>query len=340
MDVNARSRNRATIADVATAADVSRATVSRVLNNSPLVNEKTVQKVQAATRAVNFVMNAQGRALATGRADLIAILMTEPVDELLSDPTYARILRGITERLASTNYLPSIVLATNAQQRKHAARHFAQSRIDAVIDLCPYEGMEILDALRGSHLPVVLCGQLENKSYEGEFSTVYSDDIVGATLAGKFMHKLGRRNIAVIMGPKSNPASIDRLQGYEEGLACPIPPTHIRHTGWDSQSGFASMMSLTHSIPGIDGILAGSDRIAAGAIAALNSLGLRVPEDISVIGFDDNPIASSFSPALTTIHQPLLKEGKAAAQLAIDMLNGAEPTTLVMDMHLVERESA
>ncbi|MFB7496457.1 LacI family DNA-binding transcriptional regulator [Streptomyces sp. NPDC056161] len=329
-----------TITDVAREAGVSRATVSRAINDSDLVTAETKRTVQEAITRTGFVMNARGRALATGRAETVGVLITEPLDELFDDPTYGRMLRGIAEGLTGSGFLPVIVQASSESERALALRSFGRRSVDAVIHLTPYRGTNLLGSLAGTGLPVVLCGQLVDSPYEGVFSTVYSDDVRGARLAAERVVAAGRRRVAAVLGPADNPATGDRRRGYEEVLGSRLDAARIVHTHWDTAGGLTATARLLESHPDVDAILAGSDRIALGALAALHTAGRRVPEDVVVVGFDDHAIAASASPPLTTIAQPLVEEGQIAAQLALEMISGAGPRTEVLKMHLVPRVSA
>lgn len=334
-----RGSKRITLHDVAQKAGVSRSTASRALNGSKRISRQTTQRVKDAARALGFVANAQGRALAIGRSETISILITEPLDELLSDPTYGAFLRGISEELSHTSYLPVLMQASSAFERKRVQTHLEQHTVDAVINISPYEGMELLESIQNQHLPAVLCGQLQNNPYTTVFSNVYSDDVEGAAMAAKAMQKRGRKQIAIILGPADNPAVPDRLEGYLSIYGAGLDESRIIYTGWDESSGYSAISHLLDLDISIDGLLAGSDRIAAGAIAALASRNLSVPDDVSVIGYDDHPIAARIKPRLTTIHQPLLEEGRVAAQLALAMINGEEPSTKILHMRLINRES-
>lgn len=334
-----RGSKRITLHDVAQKAGVSRSTASRALNGSKRISRQTTQRVKDAARALGFVANAQGRALAIGRSETISILITEPLDELLSDPTYGAFLRGISEELSHTSYLPVLMQASSAFERKRVQTHLEQHTVDAVINISPYEGMELLESIQNQHLPAVLCGQLQNNPYTTVFSNVYSDDVEGAAMAAKAMQKRGRKQIAIILGPADNPAVPDRLEGYRSIYGAGLDESRIVYTGWDESSGYSAISHLLDLDISIDGLLAGSDRIAAGAIAALASRNLSVPDDVSVIGYDDHPIAARIKPRLTTIHQPLLEEGRVAAQLALAMINGEEPSTKILHMRLINRES-
>ena len=333
------ARTAPTLAEVAAAAGVSRSTASRALNDSPRISEETKKRVRAAAKEVNFVPNARGRALAVGRTEIIAVLVTEPLNELFGDPTYSEFLSGITEELSESSYLPVILQASSTHERSRAREHFERRSFDAVIDVSPYKGSELLEVLRELSVPTVLCGQLEGHPYRDVFSTVYSDDEEGGRFAALAMKERGRKDVVAVLGPQDNPAVVDRLRGYREILCDRLPDERVIYTGWSNGDGYQAMRQLLAREIAVDGVLCGSDRIAAGAVNALKEAGFAVPEDVSVVGFDDHEVAARTVPALTTIRQPLREEGRAAAGIALDMIKGAEPTTTVMHMQLVRRDS-
>ena len=198
-------RTAPTLAEVAAAAGVSRSTASRALNDSPRISEETKKRVRAAAKEVNFVPNARGRALAVGRTEIIAVLVTEPLSELFSDPTYSEFLSGITEELSESSYLPVILQASSTHERNRAREHFERRSFDAVIDVSPYKGSELLEVLRELGVPTVLCGQLEGHPYRDVFSTVYSDDEEGGRFAALAMKGRGRKDIVAVLGPQDRP---------------------------------------------------------------------------------------------------------------------------------------
>lgn len=337
--MNRSAHTAPTLAEVAEAAGVSRSTASRALNDSPRISEETKKRVRAAAKKVNFVPNARGRALAVGRTEIIAVLVTEPLNELFGDPTYSEFLSGITEELSESSYLPVILQASSSHERSRAREHFERRSFDAVIDVSPYKGSELLEVLRELNVPTVLCGQLEGHPYRDVFSTVYSDDEEGGRFAALAMKERGRKDIVAVLGPRDNPAVIDRLRGYRAILGESLDDDNVIYTGWSSGDGYQAARQLLAREIHTDGVLCGSDRIATGVIAAFNEAGFSVPQDVSVVGFDDHEVAARAVPALTTIRQPLREEGHAAAGIALDMINGAEPTTTVMHMQLVRRDS-
>ena len=335
----AAKRGSVTITDVASVAGVSRATASRALNDSPAVTAETKARVAAAVLETGFVMNAQGRALAMGRAQSIAVLVAEPFDELFLDPTYSVLLRGISERLSSTPVLPMLLQASTEVEHERAIRHFQHRSVDAVIDITPYVGGVMLEALSKQTLPVVLCGQIEGQPYDGVFSIVFADDVEGASVAADAMLRRGRHDVIAIMGPEDNPASTDRLEGYRSVFGDRLDDSRVVFTGWDETSGFTAARRLLETHPAADGVLAASDRIAVGAMTALATAGRSIPHDVSVIGFDDHAVAAHAVPPLTTVRQPLLEQGRLAAELALGMIDGDAPRTIVLHTELVIRES-
>ena len=331
---------KATVSDVARAAGVSTATVSRAINGSPLVTEATRQAVQEAIGRTGFVLNARGRALRTGRSESVAVLVTEPLDELFDDPTYGRLLRGVAESLSENHLLPVIIQASSPAEQDLALRSFRRRTVDAIIHLTPYKDRDLLSDLAELGLPVVLCGQLDDPAVTSAFSVVHADDVVGARLAAQYVVDAGRHAVAAVLGPRDNPATVDRLRGYRQVLYDQLLDDRIMFTGWDADSGLAATRDLLTRQPNLDAILCGSDRIAVGALAALATAGRTVPGDVAVVGFDDHSFASTTTPPLTTIAQPLRQEGQQAAHLAIDMISGAPASTQIMAMTLVIRESA
>lgn len=332
-------RSTATIADVAARAGVSRATVSRALNGTAQVTPATRAKIDQAIAETGFVTSAVGRALATGRTEAIAVLLTETLDELFADPTYATILRGITDHLGATPYLPVLLQAATPVEYDRALRHLSRRAVDAVIALSPYTGTPLLEALAELGLPVVLCGQVRDEPWQRQFTTIYADDEAGAEQAARALRVRGRSNVGALLGPASNPAATDRLTGYRRGLPGGLGPERVVWTGWDEESGRAAMAELLRRQPQLDGVLAASDRLAAGALAALRAAGRRVPADVSVIGFDDHTLAAHTHPPLTTIRQPLRQQGQLAARAALDLLAGGAPDRIVLPMELVTRAS-
>jgi DNA-binding LacI/PurR family transcriptional regulator len=341
-------------------------TVSRVLNGATGVSPQRVQAVQDAIASTGFLVSASARQLATGTADAYAVVLTEPLDELLTDPTFATQLTGITDGLASTPVMPILFTMATPEERAKGLRLLKRGTVDAVIHLSPYVDDGLLEELVQAGVPVVLCGQPEDRfddlrhadearpaeptgdgSVEDGATTpafatmslasVYTDDVAGATLAARHLLDRGARRVAAIMGPADNPATTDRLQGLVTTLGDRLVTTS--YARWDVDSGRQAAEELIASGSIFDAVACGNDRIAIGVIQALHLAGRRVPDDVRVIGFDDHPFATMSQPPLTTILQPFHDQGEIAVTLAAEMVRGASPRTVVLDPILVVRQS-
>ncbi|MFR7749670.1 MAG: substrate-binding domain-containing protein [Collinsella sp.] len=220
-----------------------------------------------------------------------------------------------------------------------AREHFERRSFDAVIDVSPYKGSELLEVLQELNVPTVLCGQLEGHPYRNVFSTVYSDDEEGGRFAALAMKERGRKDIVAVLGPQDNPAVVDRLRGYRDVLGESLPDENVVYTGWSSGDGYQAVRQLLAREIYTDGVLCGSDRIATGVIAALNEAGVCVPLDVSVVGFDDHEIAARTVPALTTIRQPLREEGQHGRRHCARYDQRRRAHHHVMHMQLVQRDS-
>lgn len=333
------AHSRATMRDVARLAGVSKTTVSRVLNGSDLVTEETRTQVEDAMQRAGYVVSYKARSLATGRSDAVALLVTEPFQDMWTDPTFASILGGTYRALSSSPMTPLLLQASTPAEQTKVRNLLEQGVVDGIIHLTPYVDEVLLEHLSTMRTPTVLCGRLPGDPYAGQFSTVYADDEIGARLAAEHIAERGRENPAALLGPEDNPASMDRLTGYRDVMGERLGGDRVRFSGWDERSGYDSTAGLLAEGLRVDALLCASDRIAVGALHALADAGLRVPEDVSVIGFDDHPLAARSTPPLTTVAQPMVSEGEVAVRLLHDLLNGDEPRTEVLPMELRRRSS-
>ncbi|MDC4233141.1 LacI family transcriptional regulator [Actinomyces sp. B33] len=330
---------RTTISDVAARAGVSKATVSRVLSGTYPVSERTARAVRRAVDDLDYTASARARSLATGRADAIAVVVSEPLDVFFADPTFSRILQGIADELSGTETVPVLLpTATRAEQRK-ALRLVLNQSVDAVVHLSPWVDSGLLDELIDHRVPVVLCGQDDDPERMRRFSLVYSDDRLGAADAAEHLVRRGARRPVAILGVPDQPAAVDRLSGYRQAYP-DLDGSRIRWGGWSEAAGALAMRELLDAGVDFDALLAGSDRIARGAMSVLRAEGLDVPGDVAVIGYDDHPVAVEQAPRLTTIAQPMHLQGRTACRLAREMVAGGEPRTIVLPTELRVRDTA
>lgn len=333
----ARSK-KVTIRDVAARAGVSHMTVSRVLNGHSTVTAERERAVREAIAATGFIASVSGRRLATGTAEAYAVVLTEPLDELLIDPTFASVLKGVTDGLASTPVVPVLFTMATAEERAKGMRQFERGTVDAVIHLSPYVDDGLLDDLKAAAVPVVLCGRVDAGRHEGSFSSVYTDDVLGSSMAAEHLLARGATRVAAIMGPADNPATPDRLEGLRRTLGDRLVPK-ISYAQWDAPTGYLAEGALAESGASFDAVACGNDRIAVGVVQALSERGLRVPEDVLVIGFDDHAAAATSTPALTTVRQPFRHQGEVAVTLAAELVSGEPARTVVLAPEVIARDS-
>lgn len=333
------SKRSVTIADIATEAGVSRATVSRVLNGTATVSADKVEAVEKAIKRTGYVVSSAARQLATGRSDSLAVVLTEPVDELFSDPTITAVLKGVIDAQTKTNYALTIHPASTDAEIEKTSRQFERGLADAIIDITPYTRDALTQNVIRLNMPMVMCGQPSGEMEPNPLIVyVYSDDVEGGRQIGSHFLSLGREKIAALSGPADNPATEDRLRGIKDRTRRDL--VFEAFGKWNQHSGYEMAQQLLQSGVEFDGIVAGNDRIARGAIRCLREAGLSIPEDVAIVGYDNHPLAELNDPPITTIEQDFHAQGTLAVKLAIDMINGGTSHNVVLSPRLIVRESS
>lgn len=334
---------RVTSQDVADLAGVSRTTVSLVLNDVEGINIplETRQKVRDAAEQLGYIPNATAQALATQRARAIGLVMTRSPHHIASDTFLPQILGGLLD-IVKQHKLRLLIESVEAEHQDRVYLELARAKhIDGMILLTPRIDDSGLKKLEEVDVPAVLMGELGD-------SNLYSVDVdnrLAAKKAVDYLLELGHTRIACISNaPPSYSASPDRVLGYKDALiAAGIPPDDdlIRYADFDPQSGFDCMQSLLASGKEFTAVFVASDNVAMGAKSALREAGLRIPDDISLIGFDDIPWAKYSDPPLTTIRLPAQNLASEACLLLLDLMQGLEreEQRLVLDTELVVRKS-
>lgn len=336
------SKRRVTLQDVADHAGVSRQTVSRVINNDPRVADETRQRVQAAIEALGYRPNEAARSLARGRANVIGIVVPYTADYLFSDPHLLQFIAGVDDEANKRDY--SLLLSTGRARNDLSAyeRVARTGFVDGVIVVETVLTAQGLDILKEQGLPCVVLGYGVRNA---DIYCVHADDLGGARLGTLHLLSLGHRRIGVISGPEHTVIAVeDRLRGIERTLrehGITLEPSLVVYGDFTSRSGYKGARELMKRPEPPTAIFALNDRMAIGAIRYLKEAGYRVPDDVSVIGFDNIPLAESFEPPLTTISQPTLQMGQQAARLLFDLMKGYEPITraLVLPAELIVRHS-
>ena len=323
-----------TLASVAARAGVSPATVSRILNGTAVVSSERKAAVEAAIADLGFVPNPVARGLAGGRTLSIGV-----VTQALDSPFYGSALRGIEEKLLPLGYSPLFVSGQwNAEVELRCMDTLRARRVDGIIVLNGRLTDKVLKA-RAKHLPIVVTGR---RVAAPGLVGLYFDNVEGARLATKHLIDLGHRQIAFISGDPRHPDAIDRLQGYRKALEAEgirFDPALVAEGGFFEASGLQALADLMASRKRFTAIFAANDQMAVGAALGLSRHSLRVPDDVSLIGYDDLSSSLYSNPPLSSIHQSAYEMGQLAADVMLQMLAGQTPEFEVPAPRLVSRES-
>ena len=329
-----------TIADIARLAGVSKATVSRALNHSPLVSVATRERVSAIAREHGFEMNDSARRLSRRQSNVIA-LVTYPyaASERVPDAFVLEIMSGLTAGLHAGGY-DLLVIQIASGDTSWIARYLDSGRVDGFVLLSASCSLEHLRRLEARGAPFVVWGlDSDSRSY----GTVGGDSFAGGRMATEHLLRTGRDRIAFIGGPSTESEVQDRYDGYVAALGAAgiaVDPALVAHGNWSPESGAARMRALLENDGEIDAVFVCSDLMAVAAIEELHAHGLRVPDDVAVVGYDDAAIAAHSDPPLTTVRQPGPVAGRLLAESLIRRLSTGAVTHVSIPAELVVRASA
>lgn len=323
-----------TLEMVAKEARVSPATVSRILNGTAAVSTVRKEAVTSAIAKLGFVPNPVARGLAGGRTFSIGVLT-----QTLDSPFYGSALRGIEDKLTQQGYSPLFVSGQwNAVIETRCMEMLKARRVDGVIVLTGRLTDRALKTYAKS-LPIVVTGR---KLKAPGLASLYCDNKEGARLATKHLIDLGHTQIAFISGDQQHPDAIERLNGYQKALesaGIPFDPELVAEGGYFEESGLRAANELVHGRKRFTAIFAANDQMAVGALLGLTRNSLRVPEDISLIGYDDLASSMYSNPPLSSVHQSAYDLGQQAATALLQILTGETPILTVPTPQLVARES-
>jgi LacI family transcriptional regulator len=336
--------NRLTIEEIADLADVSRSTVSRVLNNHPSVRPSVRARVQQVIQDNRYTPRAAARSLASRRTNVVGLLIPRSAATIFSDPFFPHVIQGITETCSNRGYFLLLSMVTVEREQDFYERVLRGRHVDGLIMMSSDIDDPILPLLIRDDSPLVLVGR---HPYLADVSSADVDNRDGAVQAVRHLIELGHRRIATITGPLYMVAAMDRRDGYKQALAeaaIPIRPDLIVESDFTQAGAYGAMHQVLQLAERPTAVFTGSDVMAAGALRALHEVGLRVPEDMALVSFDDLPLASILTPPLTTVHQPLNELGAAAADLLLDRLEQPDdhhqPSHKRLATHLVVRQSS
>jgi DNA-binding LacI/PurR family transcriptional regulator len=304
---------RPTINDVARAAGVSRATASRVVNNAPGASDPMRARVHAVVAELGYQPNETARALASGRrraVDVVAMTSGTGDGWLGTHPYFSRVLAGMMPVLEGVD----AQLRLHPVSRETVADAIEQIAANATLGVVLADATPALATRLYRRCRKVVSMVPTAASVPG----MEADNTGGAYAAVSELHRLGRRRIAAIHGPADNACAIDRRLGYVRALE-DLGLTAVDADGdFHREGGHAAALRLLEQDPGIDAMFVACDLMAAGAVQAITATGRRVPEDVSIIGFDDSIAAVCTNPPLTTMRLPVEEMAAAAARLLLD----------------------
>lgn len=312
--------SKVTIIDVAAEANVSYGTVSRVINHDVHVKQETRDRVLQTMVRLGYVANRQARSLAGGRTNSIGVLIPD-----LGTGYIGEIIRGIDAELGLSD-LDLILYTTHRTASKEAnyVTNLATGMVDGLILVLPRSPADFIGILTKQNFPFIL---IDHQGIGPDCPAVGAANWQGGFTATEYLIKLGHQRIGFITGWMDLGCALDRLDGYRSALRTnhiPDAPELIYEGTFFQPDGFNGASILLDLPNPPTAIFASNDVMAMGVMDAIRHRGLRVPDDVSVIGFDDIPQASLIRPALTTVRQPLEKMGRVATQMLLELLNKSQ----------------
>ena len=331
-----------TIKDVAKMAEVSPSTVSRVIAGSKRISEATHKRVKEAMDHLGYYPNANARSLVKNSTDTIGLVLSRSVVKALANPFFPEILRGITS--VTQEYVYSLLLSSSKdhfQEEEQALKMVKERRVDGLLILASRANDLLIEKLQKGKHPFVLVGRIPG---EEDLCWVNNDNIQAAKRAVNYLTNLGHSSIGLLVGSSDYIVSQDRLEGYKQGLlevGIDYDPTLIEEVDFTEESGYRGMMNLLERNSRLTAVFAIDDLLALGAMKAIKEQGLSVPEDVSIVGFNDNPLASYVDPALTTVRIPIADLGRKATDLLIKKVKkkDIDEKQLVLSNELIIRNS-
>jgi len=329
-----------TLDDIARQAGVSRSTVSRVVNGHPNVREHVRQRVLKVIENTGYHPNAAARTLASQRSWMLGLVLPRSVSSFFADPYFPRLTQGIAQACNQNNYtLALFLVGSKEDEEKIFPRVSRKGLLDGILIQSGQTGDQLIDRLVASSIPLVILGR---PVQECDASYIDVDNVTGAYNATSHLIRQGRQRIATITGAPGSTVSIDRLEGYRKALSergKDVDESLIAAGDFTEASGYYAMQKLLDARP--DAVFAASDIMAIGAMRAAREAGLKIPDDIAFVGYDDLPIATMVDIPLTTIRQPIQRFGVMAVEVLMDLVeNGlTPPRRMILDTELVVRAS-
>ncbi|PRX26458.1 LacI family transcriptional regulator [Orenia metallireducens] len=311
-----------TIKDVAKSAGVSPSTVSRVINNHPRISSETRKKVKESMKRIGYHPNIIARSLVKQKTNTLGLVMPYSTEEAFADPFYSEILRGIGSVAQDKEYSLLLITSNGEQEELEVTLKAVRSkRVDGLLILRAKSNDALLKELKELETPFVVVGRPED---EKNNFWVNNDNIESTKNLIEYLIGLGHKRIGVITGDSEYIVYKDRLEGYRRALyhnGIEYNPNYVIQTTGHHGLTTRYTKELLESYPKLTAIFAVDDLIAYGAILGIKELGLKVPDDISVVGFNNNPLSQLITPALTTVDINIFELGSTATKSLINIIS-------------------
>ncbi|MEC5321507.1 ribose operon transcriptional repressor RbsR [Brenneria populi subsp. brevivirga] len=327
-----------TMKDVARLAGVSTSTVSHVINNNRFVSDTIRDRVMAAVEQLHYAPSALARSLKINQTQTIGMLLTAS-----NNPFYAEVVRGVERSCYERGY--SLILCNtegDSDRMSRSLETLLQKRVDGVLLMCTESHRPLPDMV--SRYPSIPMVMMDWAPFDGGIDVIKDNSLLGGEIATNYLISRGYRKIACISGPKDKTTACNRLEGYRQAMrraGLPVPAEYEIFGDFEFETGYRAMRQLLSLKEQPDAVFAGNDAMAVGVYHALYQVGLSVPTDMAVIGYDDIELARFMSPPLTTIHQPKDELGELAVDTLLYRLEhpDTEPNVLVLTPELIVRNS-
>lgn len=325
---------KVTLMDIAKKAGVSKTTVSMVLNNKDInVSEETRNKILLVSKELNYIPNTIARSLSTKKTETLGVVLPD-----IENPFFAEMIKAIEDIAEKSNY--NVILCNSYNDVKKEEKYvklLISKLVDGIIFISGGNSEENLNILRNNKIPFVIVDRYVEML--GKCSGVFCLNSEGVTLGVNYLYEKGKRNIAFAAGPERLEVSHVRLKAYEKaakdlGI---YKKELICHGEFTIKGGRESTEKLLQSNENIDAIFYSSDVMALGGMKLLTRRGIKIPEDISILGYDNINICSAIEPELSTVAQPIYEMGEKACELMVDIINGGPTREVYLKTELIER---
>lgn len=328
-----------TIRDVAKRAGVAPITVSRVINDSGYVSEKTRARVQAAIADLGYVPNALAGSLRSKRTNTLALILTD-----ISNPFWTTVARGVEDTASDAGF--NVILCNTDESEIEQDKYLhvlLQKQVDGVLLVPARSTDEPIKFVQDQDTPVVV---LDRRIPDNQADMVHCDSEEGAYQLTRLLLSLGHRRIAMLSGPQGVSTAEDRVAGYRRALAeagLDDDAALVCYGEFSLESGYDHAQQMLARTPRPTAVFAANNFIAIGALRALRDAGLRVPDDLALVGFDELPAGLVVDPFLTVAAQPAYEMGQRATELLLARMSGAAPAAyqkIVLPTEIIVRESS